>query len=56
MSVLDIDLKLCQEEKLRNGSYKIVFPHPRSFTRRARALSKSESFLFHEIPVVLYAS
>ena len=28
---MDIDLKLCEEDKLRNGSYNIVFCHPESF-------------------------
>ena len=55
MSILDIDFKLCEEDKLRNGSYHIVFCHPESFisTKYGREILMSKVYQDNAVAIVI---
>ena len=52
---MDIDLKLCEEDKLRNGSYHIVFCHPESFisTKYGREILMSKIYQDNVVAIVI---
>ena len=55
MSILDIDFKLCEENKLRNGSYHIVFCHPESsiFTKYGCEILMSKVYQDNVVAIVI---
>ena len=55
MSILDIDFKLCEEDKLGNGSYHIVFCHPESFisTKYGREILMSKVYQDNVVTIVI---
>jgi hypothetical protein len=52
---VDVDLRLCEDEKLRNGYYHIVFAHPESLisTKYGRELLMSKIYQENVVAIVV---
>ena len=52
---LNVDLRLCQEDKLRSGFYNIVFPHSEAFiaSKYGRELLLTKTYQENVIAIVV---
>jgi hypothetical protein len=52
---VDVDFRFCQEKKLRDGQYHIVFAHPESLisSKYGRELLLSEKYRDNVVPIVI---
>ena len=52
---VDLDLRLCQEKKLRHGDYQIVFAHPESLisSKYGRELLLSEKYCDNVVSIII---
>ena len=52
---LDVDLRLCQEDKLRSGFYNIVFAHPEAFiaSKYGRELLLTKTYQENVVAIVV---